>query len=120
MNVEQVKAYCRHLLATQERQLGEPSNILVFSVGEKNFAWFKTSAPERWRFSFRVTPERFVELTDMPGVKPARYMARYHWITVVDVATFPAGYLRELVDWSHAQAVAGLTQRRRAALGLAR
>lgn len=119
MNVEQVKAYCRRLPAVQERLLEAPSNILVYSVGTKNFAWFKTSEPERWRFSFRVTPERFVELTDMPGVKPARYMARHRWITIVDVAMFPADYLRELVSWSHRHAVAGLTRKCRVELGLA-
>jgi len=119
MNVEQAKAFCRSLPSTHERLLGEPSNILVYSVGEKNFAWFKTSEPERWRFSFRVTAERFVELTDMPGVKPARYMGRFRWITIVDVRSFPAAYLRELVQWSHSHAVEGLTRRRREALGLA-
>ncbi|HSX62861.1 MAG TPA: MmcQ/YjbR family DNA-binding protein [Tahibacter sp.] len=118
MNVRQVKTFCRGLPATRERLLGAPENILVYSVGAKNFAWFKTSEPERWRFSFRVTPERFVELTDMPGVKPARYMARFHWITIVDVATFPAGYLRELVVWAHGRAAGGLTRRRRLELGL--
>jgi predicted DNA-binding protein (MmcQ/YjbR family) len=118
MNVEQTKAFCRSLPATHERLLGEPSNILVYSVGEKNFAWFKTSAPERWRFSFRVTAERFVELTDMPGVKPARYMGRFRWITIVDVGGFPAAYLRELVQWSYAHTVQSLTRRRREALGL--
>ncbi|WP_257388025.1 MmcQ/YjbR family DNA-binding protein [Tahibacter caeni] len=119
MNVAALKAFCRRLPATQERLLEAPYNILVYSVGGKNFAWFKTSEPERWRFSFRTTPERFLELTDMPGVKPARYMARHRWVTVVDVAAFPPAYLRELVRWSHAQAAAGLTRRRRTALGLA-
>jgi len=30
-------------------------------VGGKKFAYFKTSNPERWRFSVKVTPARFVE-----------------------------------------------------------
>src|SRR6478752_4403811 len=119
MHVTALKAFCRRLPATRERLLEAPYNILVYSVGEKNFAWFKTSEPERWRFSFRTSAQRFLELTDMPGVKPARYMARHRWVTVVDVAAFPAAYLRELVRWSHAHAAAGLTRRRRAELGLA-
>lgn len=118
MRVDEVKAFCRGLRGSHERLLGEPANILVYSVGERNFAWFKTSEPERWRFSFRVTAERFVELTDMPGVKPARYMARFRWITIVDVATFPPDYLRELVTWSRDDAAGRLSRRRRAALGL--
>jgi len=119
MNVTALKAFCRRLPATRERLLEPPYNILVYSVGDRNFAWFKTSEPERWRFSFRTSAERFLELTDMPGVKPARYMARHRWGTVVDAAVFPAAYLRELVRWSHAHAAAGLTRRRRAELGLA-
>lgn len=118
MNRQQLQTYCRRLRATEERELGEPSNILVYSVGGRNFAWFKTSDPERWRFSLRVSPERFVELTDMPGVKPARYMARFRWITIVNVAQFPSAYLRELVDWSYRHAVLALTRRRRETLGL--
>ena len=29
----------------------------------------------------------------MPGVKPARYLARFHWVTIVKVPQFPAAYL---------------------------
>ena len=79
--------------------------ILVYTVGGSKFAYFKTSEPERWRFSVRVTPDRFVELTDIPGVKPARWRGRYGWITIVDVATFPAGYLKELIDASYRRAL---------------
>lgn len=118
MNRQQLQAYCRRLRATEERDLAAPSNILVYSVGARNFAWFKTSEPERWRFSLKVSPERFLELTDMPGVKPARYMARFRWITIVKVETFPSDYLRELVDWSYRHALQALTRRRRQALGL--
>ena len=60
-----------------------PGNILVYSVAGKTFAYFKTSEPEQWRFSFRVTADRFLELTDMPGVKPARYMGRFHGVTII-------------------------------------
>ncbi|MCQ4163316.1 MmcQ/YjbR family DNA-binding protein [Tahibacter harae] len=118
MKLQQLKNYLRRLPASTERLLGEPSNILVYSVGGRNFAWFKTSEPERWRFSLRVTPERFVELTDMPGVKPARYMARFRWVTIVKVEEFPPDYLRELVGWSYRHAVHSLSRRRRLALGL--
>src|SRR5688500_15763739 len=108
MNVEQLKAHCRRFAGATETLSGPPSNILVYAVGGKTFAYFKTSEPERWRFSFRVTPDRFLELTDMPGVKPARFMARFHWVTVVAVETFPADYLRELVDASYRRAFAAL------------
>ena len=104
MNVAQVKRYCRTLPNAVEVDSGAPYNWLVYSVRGRKFAYFKTSEPERWRFSVRVTPDRFVELTEMPGVKPARYRGRYGWITIVHVAAFPAGYLRELVEASYARA----------------
>ncbi len=84
---------------------GPPSNVLVYYAGGKKFAYFKTSEPEQWRFSIRTTPERFLELTDVPGIKPARYMGRFHWVTIVDVSTVPFEYLQELISWSYAKAV---------------
>lgn len=113
MNVKQLRKFCRNLPGTNERLLPDPYNILVYSLDKINFACFKTSAPERWRFSIKVTPPRFVELTDVAGVKPARYRGRFHWIAIVDVASFPAGYLRELVEWSHRYACERLPQTRR-------
>jgi len=116
MNVAQLKRFCRAFPHTAETLYGEPYNFLVYSVGGKKFAYFKTSQPERWRFSTKVTVERFIELTDVPGVKPARYRGRFHWITIVDVSSFPASYLRELVEWSYQRALSSLTRTRRAAL----
>ena len=94
----------------------EPYNFLVYSVGGKKFAYFKTSEPERWRFSTRVTPDRFIELTDFPGVKPARYRGRYGWITIVEVARFPGAYLTELVEWSYQRAFAKLSKAKQIAI----
>ncbi|MEZ0471798.1 MmcQ/YjbR family DNA-binding protein [Luteimonas salinilitoris] len=116
MNVEQLKALCAGLPGAECREHGAPANILVYAVGGKRFAHFKTSDPERWRFSLKVADERFLELTDMPGIKPARWLGRYHWITIVDVRRLPDAHLRELVDWSYRKALAGLGKARRAQL----
>jgi predicted DNA-binding protein (MmcQ/YjbR family) len=116
MNVAQLKTYCRRFNGAAETLYGEPSNFLVYSVGGRKFAYFKTSRPERWRFSTKVTPDRFIELTDVPGVKPARYRGRYHWITIVEVSGFPDSYLRELVEWSYRRALASLPKARQRAI----
>ncbi len=116
MNVKQLQEFCRSLPGSNERLLADPSNILVYSLDITNFAYFKTSEPERWRFSIKVTPSRFVELTDVPGVKPARYRGRYHWITIVAVGNFPSGYLKELVEWSYKYALNGLLRSRQRTL----
>lgn len=114
MDVAAVKAYCSRLPAAEPKLHGPPGNVLAYTVGGKPFAWFKTSEPERWRFSFRATPERFLELTGIPGVKPARFMGRFHWVTIVDVRSFPEDYLRELIAWSHARALSTLSKRKQA------
>jgi len=112
MNVTQLKVFCGGFSGATEKLYGPPSNFLVYSVGGRMFACFKTSDPEKWRFSMRVAPDRFVELTDMPGVKPARYRGRYGWITIVQVHCFPAAYLTELVEGSYRRALHSLSRKR--------
>jgi len=114
MDTEALKRWCRAYPGAVETLHPAPSNILVYSVGGKFFAYFKTSEPERWRFSIKATPERFVELTDMPGAKPARFMGRHHWVTFVDVRRVPGDYLAELVDWSYRRALGNLSRKRQA------
>jgi predicted DNA-binding protein (MmcQ/YjbR family) len=112
VDISQVKAYCASLPGADSLLHEAPVNVLSYKVGGKTFAYFKTSEPERWRFSFRATPDRFLELTGMPGVKPARYMGRFHWVTIVDVRRFPEDYLVELVQWSYDKAFSSLTKAR--------
>lgn len=119
MNVSQLKRFCRAFPDATETLYGDPCNFLVYAVGGKKFAYFKTSDPERWRFSMRVTPDRFIELTDVPGVKPARYRGRFHWITIVNVSAFPTVYLGELVEWSYRRAFTSLSKTRQRAVRVA-
>jgi predicted DNA-binding protein (MmcQ/YjbR family) len=114
MDRSQLKRFCAGLPGVASRLHAPPQNVLVYSVGGKTFAYFKTSEPERWRFSLRVAPDRFLELTDVPGIKPARWLGRYRWVTIVDVRTVPGGYLKELVEWSYRKALDGLSRKRRA------
>lgn len=106
MDVETAKEFCSGYPGACSKLYGPPSNVLVYYVGGKKFAYFKTSEPEQWRFSFRTSVERFLELTDVPGFKPARYLAKFHWVTVVNVASVPDAELRELITASYQQALA--------------
>lgn len=119
MNIQEVKDYCLALPQVEEELFGAPSNILLYSLKGKKFAYFKTSTPEQWRFSLRVTPERFLELTDQAGIKPARYMQRFHWVSIVNVASMDAAYLTELIDWSYARALGSLPKRVQVEIGAA-
>ena len=116
MDTARLKTMCASFQGARATLHAAPSNILVYSVGEKKFAYFKTSEPEKWRFSVRVSPSRFLELTDVPGVKPARFMGRFHWVTIVDPGSLPPDYLAELVEWSYRKACSALSRQRRAEL----
>lgn len=48
MNVVQLKRFCRGFPNAIETLYGDPYNFLVYSVGGKKFASFKTSDPQRW------------------------------------------------------------------------
>ncbi|HEY0975692.1 MAG TPA: MmcQ/YjbR family DNA-binding protein [Solimonas sp.] len=115
MDVAEVKEHCSHLPGAASKRYGPPSNVLVYYVGGRKFAYFKTSEPEQWRFSIRTSPARFLALTDIPGFKPARYLARFHWVTIVDVSAVPENFLRELIAWSYEKAT---TRRKKAAARL--
>jgi predicted DNA-binding protein (MmcQ/YjbR family) len=104
VDVAAVKELCSQFRGASSKLYGPPSNVLVYYVGGRKFAYFKTSEPEQWRFSVRTTPERFLALTDVPGIKPARYTAKFHWVTIVDVEDVAADYLQELIEWSHGRA----------------
>jgi predicted DNA-binding protein (MmcQ/YjbR family) len=55
--------------------------IAVFSVGLKMFACSTIEVPSVG-ISFKVEGERFLELTDRPGIVPAPYLARAKWVHV--------------------------------------
>jgi predicted DNA-binding protein (MmcQ/YjbR family) len=111
MNIEETKNYCRSLAGVSEKEFAAPSNILVFYVGDKQFAYFKTSEPEQWRFSIRVAPERFLELTDQAGIKPARYMQRFHWISIINIELYESGLITTLINGSHQKAFSNLSKK---------
>ncbi|NHQ84676.1 hypothetical protein HA050_00910 [Iodobacter sp. HSC-16F04] len=111
MDIEATKNYCRSLAGVSEKVCAAPANVHVFYVGDKQFAWFKTSQPEQGRLSIRTAAERFLELTDQEGIKPARYMQRFHWISISDLTSKESGFIRMLIDESYQKAFSNLTKK---------
>lgn len=75
-------------------------NDLCFSVGEKMFTVTGIDDGEG-SISLKTTPEKFAELTERPKIRPAHYVARYHWVTIDDPAAIPADELRQLIRESY-------------------
>jgi len=89
---------------------------LVYSVAGKMFAVSCLRGPDRERLSFKVDPERFLELTDQPGIVPAHYMARAFWITIAEPERFKRAEIEAFVRHSYELVRAKLSKRQQTAL----
>ncbi len=83
-------------------------------VGGKMFAVFLVQQRAAPSFSFKCDPERFLELTDVPGIVPAPYLARAHWVQVTHGDALTDLAARALLTHSHALVFAKLTRRAQA------
>jgi len=89
---------------------------LVFSVGAKMFVVTPGDGSEGGRLSFKVADERFLELTDQPGIIPAPYMARAHWISVIEPQRFSTAELSGFILDAYVLVRAKLTKKLQAEL----
>lgn len=86
MSPAEIRAHCLSLPhVTEHVQWGDN---LVFKIGRealgggaKIFA-ITSLDPGGWHTSFKSTPEEFAELVERPGIIPAPYLARAHWVSI--------------------------------------
>jgi predicted DNA-binding protein (MmcQ/YjbR family) len=94
-------------------------NDHVFSVGGKMFCVTAVDAAHKGGgISFKVDPERLLELTDQPGIIPAPYMAKHGWVLVQDPKALPARELSALIRRSYELVAAKLSRKARRELGI--
>lgn len=72
---------------------------LCFCVGEKMFA--VTGVDSNGQVSFKCTPEKFAELIERHGIRPAAYVARYHWVHLEDPNALAESELKDLISKSY-------------------
>ena len=114
MNLDALRRYCATLPgATRDIKWGADE---VYSVGGRMFAVFLVERGRAKTASFKCDPERFLELTDQPGIVPAPYLARAHWVQLRDAKALPHAAARELVSRSRALVLARLPRKMRAAI----
>jgi predicted DNA-binding protein (MmcQ/YjbR family) len=98
MNIEQLRKFCLAFPgATEDIKWG---NDLCFNVGGKMFTVTAADANDAG-ISLKTTPDKFAELTERPGIIPAHYVARYHWITIEDRKAVTAAELKDLIRESY-------------------
>lgn len=92
-------------------------NHLCFNVGEKLFL---ITSPDEVPVSasFKVSADRFEQITDREGVIPAPYLARYKWVQTDDIARFTHAEWNELVRESYTLIAAGLSNKKRKEFGI--
>lgn len=90
---------------------------LVFAVGGKMFAVYCLRGTQAGFLSFRVGPERFLEFTDRPGMRPAPYLARAHWVQRIEAKALARAELKPLLRASYDYALSRLTRAQREAIG---
>jgi predicted DNA-binding protein (MmcQ/YjbR family) len=116
MNLDSIRRFCLSLPhATENVQWGDD---LVFKVGGKMFAVANLNRTQTNKVSFKCTPEKFAELTEIPGIIPAPYSARYHWVSVQSDDALRVSEMEELIRQSHQMVFAKLPKKTQQALAM--
>lgn len=104
--------HCRSLPGTTEDIKWE--NDLVFSVGGKMYAAFDPAKPDTP--SFKCDEFDFERLTTIDGIRPAAYLARARWVSLLRPDALSLDEIRDLLTKSHDLVLARLPKRVQAGL----
>ena len=100
MDVDSIRRHCLSFPNTKEKlQWGE---TLCFKVSEKIFTLVSLDVASETRLSLKCTAERFAELIELEGVRPAPYVGRYYWIALEQLDSLPDKDIEELIAASYA------------------
>ena len=113
MDIEWVRKMCTALPHATENVHWEDD--LVFKVGGKMFGVVTLEPAPVW-MSFKCTPEDFAELVERPGIIPAPYLARAHWVALQTPNAMPPVELQRLLERAHELVLAKLPKKKQAAL----
>ena len=108
MNAAQLRELCLAMPgATETIQWGDNR---VFKVGGRMFA--VSGYEDDSLYSIKVEDGRFLELSDLPGFKPAPYLARAKWVQIDAVeCSLPPDHLESLLHDAYEIIFARLTKK---------
>jgi predicted DNA-binding protein (MmcQ/YjbR family) len=115
MRSEALRTFCLSLPHAEEDI--KWGNDLCFLIGKKMFTVTALEPSEGHFASFKCTLERFAELIEIEGIKPAAYMARNHWVTLESGDVLRDAEIKELIRESYGLVLAKLPKRAQASLG---
>ncbi|MDK2125022.1 MmcQ/YjbR family DNA-binding protein [Parachitinimonas caeni] len=109
MDIESVDRFCLNLPGVTLDLKWQV--YLVYSVCDKMFCVRHADPKVSSAVSFKVAPERFLELTDRPGIRPAPYLARAHWVQMESPALLDDATLTHLLAQSYLMVRAKLSKK---------
>lgn len=113
MSIDWLRAYCLSLPHTTEQVQWEDN--LVFKVGGKMYAVAALEPGPHW-LSLKCGDEEFAELTERPGIVPAPYLARAHWVALESPDVLSRAELQDLLRSGHARVFGALPKKMKADL----
>jgi predicted DNA-binding protein (MmcQ/YjbR family) len=113
MNIDWIRDLCLSFPGTTEHIVW--GDDLVFKVSGKIHAITVLKPAKTW-LCFKVSPEKFSELTERPGIIPAPYLARAKWIALETKDALSSDELALLLRESYQMVVAKLPKKTREAL----
>jgi len=118
MHIDEFDQLCGSLVATE--MVVQWGDAHVWKVGGKVFAVGGWNESTTLGVTFKTTPEEFDFLVEMPGVRPAPYLASrgFTWVQHYAEPGLEDDDLREQISESHRIVGAGLSKKRQRELGL--
>ncbi|MGC9952918.1 MAG: MmcQ/YjbR family DNA-binding protein [Rhizomicrobium sp.] len=117
MRHAEIEAFCLSLpAATLSVQWGEER---VYKIGGKMFAMLGPKSDRPHHLFFKAGETSFHILTQLRHIIPAPYLARAHWVCLERLDALGEKELKAYLRRAHALVAAGLSKKKRAALGIA-
>lgn len=98
MHVDKIREHCLAFpKATENLQWGDD---LCFKIRGKMFAVVALAAVPQ-KLCFKCTPDRFAELIEREGIRPAPYVGRYSWVILDRLDALGNDELENLIRQSY-------------------
>ncbi len=68
------------------------------------------------KIAFKCTPEKFAELVEIDGIIPAPYMARNHWVAMLEIDALRQPEIKDLIQDSYRMILEKLPKKTQASL----
>lgn len=110
-----VRAFCLSLPHATEGVQWE--HDLLFRIAGKMFCVANLEpGMSPTKIAFKCTPEKFAELVEMEGIIPAPYMARNHWVAMIEIDALRQPEIKELIQESYQMILEKLPKKAQAGL----